>query len=171
MNVCFCCVRFSFLSTRPRDWLERMCSKWLILCWLGRKTLTQIKRAVCCVFKTCYESRMYQLRIECGTEYPDKPPSVWFITRVNMKSVESNGRVCILHIDCVCAVCLCAVCVLGCLASIFWYLWLPCVIGQAIIFLPCNFYLLSFFFSSPNLSGCRLDVYHTLTHGVTLVRI
>jgi len=29
----------------------------------------------------------------------------------------------------------------------------------------------SFFFSSPNLSGRRLDVYHTLTHGVALVRI
>ena len=28
-----------------------------------------------------------------------------------------------------------------------------------------------FFFSSPNLSGRRLDVYHTLTHGVALVRI
>jgi len=42
----------------------------------------------------------------------------------------------------------------------------------AIIFLPCNFYLLlSFFFSSPNLSGHRLHVYHTLTRGVALVRI
>ena len=28
---------------------------------------------------------------------------------------------------------------------------------------------LSSFFSSPNLSGQRLDVYHTLAHGVTLV--
>ena len=46
----------------------------------------------------------------------------------------------------------------------------PCVIGQAIIFLPGSFYLLhSFLFSSPNLSGRRLDVYHTLTHGVALV--
>jgi len=27
-------------------------------------------------------------------------------------------------------------------------------------------FLLSFFFSSPNLSGRRLDVYHTLAHGV-----
>jgi len=36
---------------------------------------------------------MYQLRIECGADYPDKPPNVWFLTRVNMKSVESNGRV------------------------------------------------------------------------------
>ena len=30
-------------------------------------------------------------------------------------------------------------------------------------------WLLSFFISSPNLSGRRLDVYHTSTHGVTLV--
>ena len=45
-------------------------------------------------------------------------------------------------------------------------------IGQAIIFLPCGFFLLlAFFFSSPNLSGRRVDVYHTSTHGVALVRI
>jgi len=50
------------------------------------------------------------------------------------------------------------------------FLWPPYVIGAAIIFLPCDFYL-STFFSSPNLSGRRLDVYHTLTHGVALVRI
>ena len=35
------------------------------------------------------------------------------------------------------------------------------------------FLLLSFFFlllfSSPNLSGCKVDVYHTSTHGVALV--
>jgi len=33
------------------------------------------------------------------------------------------------------------------------------------------FYLSIFFFASPNLSRCRLDVYHTSTHGVALVRI
>jgi len=38
-----------------------------------------------------------------------------------------------------------------------------------IIFLSCGFFLL--FYSSPNLSGRRLDVYHTSTHGVALVRI
>jgi len=32
-------------------------------------------------------------------------------------------------------------------------------------------FLLSSFFSSPNLSGCKLDVYHTSTHDVALVRI
>jgi len=53
-----------------------------------------------------------------------------------------------------------------------YYLWSPYVIGQNIRFLPCYFYLLSiFFYSSPNLSGRRLDVYHTLTHGVALARI
>ena len=45
----------------------------------------------------------------------------------------------------------------------------------AIIFLPCSFFLPSFFllslFSSPTLSGRRLDVCHTSTHGVALVRI
>ena len=52
------------------------------------------------------------------------------------------------------------------------YLWPPYGIGQAIIFLPCGFFLRSIFFlSSPNLSGRRLDVYHISTHGVALVRI
>jgi len=37
--------------------------------------------------------------------------------------------------------------------------------------LPCGIFLLPSFFSSPNLSGRRLDVYHTLTHGVALVRM
>ena len=46
------------------------------------------------------------------------------------------------------------------------YLWPLCVADADIIFLS-RFYL----FSSPNLSGRRLDVYHTSTHGVALVRI
>ena len=40
-----------------------------------------------------------------------------------------------------------------------------------ILFLSSFFLLLLLFFSSPNLSGRRLDVYHTLAHGVALVRI
>jgi len=43
-----------------------------------------------------------------------------------------------------------------------------------VIFLPCGFYfLLSIYllFSAPNVSGRRLDVYHTSTHGVASVRI
>jgi len=43
-------------------------------------------------------------------------------------------------------------------------LWSPYVIGQTIIFLPRDFYLLSFFFSSPNLRGSDigcLPCFHT----------
>jgi len=53
-----------------------------------------------------------------------------------------------------------------------------CPVGEAIIFCLCGFYILSFFFSSPILSGRRLDVYYASldvyyasTHGVALIRI
>ena len=42
---------------------------------------------------------------------------------------------------------------------IFYFLWPPYGIGQAIIFLPCGFFISSIFFSSPNLSVRRSDVY------------
>jgi len=50
-------------------------------------------------------------------------------------------------------------------------LWPPYGIGHAIIFLPCGFFYLSSSFFSLNLSGRRVDDYHTSTHGVALVRI
>jgi len=53
-------------------------------------------------------------------------------------------------------------------------LWSPYGIGQTIIFSRCSlffFYLSSFLFSSPYLSRRRLDVCHTSTRGVALVRI
>ena len=40
---------------------------------------------------------------------------------------------------------------------------------RTLYFRPVSFFFL--LFSSPNLSGRRLDVYHTSTHGVALVRI
>jgi len=53
------------------------------------------------------------------------------------------------------------------------FLWPPCVADADIIFLSCGLFclLLSFFLSSPNVSRRRLDVYHTSTHSVPLVRI
>ena len=46
-----------------------------------------------------------------------------------------------------------------------------CSNGQAILFYPCGFFFLSFFFfSSPILSHRILDVYHADTHDVALVR-
>ena len=52
-----------------------------------------------------------------------------------------------------------------------WSLWPPYVIGGALYFCPVISIVYRLFFSSPNLSGRRLDVYHTLTHSVALVRI
>jgi len=39
--VCFYCIRFSFFSTMPWDWLGRTSPKWPILCRVGCKTLTR----------------------------------------------------------------------------------------------------------------------------------
>jgi len=54
-------------------------------------------------------------------------------------------------------------------------LWPLYGIGQATVFCPVvsSFFYLSFryLFSSPNLNRRRLDVYHTSSHGVALVRI
>jgi len=51
------------------------------------------------------------------------------------------------------------------------HLWPPYVIGQAIYIFILWFLLVSSFFSSSNLSRRRLNVYHTSTHNVALVRI
>jgi len=48
------------------------------------------------------------------------------------------------------------------------YLWPSCAADADIIFLCCSLFCL---FSLPNLSRRRLDVYHTSTHDVALMRI
>lgn len=41
-----------------------------------------------------HENRIYSLKINCGNDYPDKPPIVKFISKINLPCVDkSNGNV------------------------------------------------------------------------------
>jgi ubiquitin-conjugating enzyme E2 variant len=43
---------------------------------------------------TVHENRIYSLKIVCGETYPDQPPQVQFISRVNLPFVnQSDGKV------------------------------------------------------------------------------
>ncbi len=37
-----------------------------------------------------HENRIYSLTIECGNDYPDKPPIVKFISKINLPSVDQH---------------------------------------------------------------------------------
>lgn len=41
-----------------------------------------------------HENRIYSLKIECGENYPDAPPTVHFVSRVNLPFVDpTHGKV------------------------------------------------------------------------------
>ncbi|KAF8958379.1 E2 ubiquitin-conjugating protein mms2, partial [Entomortierella lignicola] len=43
---------------------------------------------------TVHENRIYNLRLHCGENYPDVPPTVAFVSRINLPCVDqTNGRV------------------------------------------------------------------------------
>lgn len=44
--------------------------------------------------QTVHENRIYSLKITCGESYPDQPPTVQFLSRVNLPFVDQhNGKV------------------------------------------------------------------------------
>lgn len=41
-----------------------------------------------------HQNRIYSLHIHCGPSYPDTPPDVTFLTRINLPCVnQTNGKV------------------------------------------------------------------------------
>ncbi|KAF8210765.1 ubiquitin-conjugating enzyme/RWD-like protein [Mycena galopus ATCC 62051] len=43
---------------------------------------------------TVHENRIYSLKITCGDQYPDRPPTVQFLSRVNLPFVsQTDGMV------------------------------------------------------------------------------
>jgi ubiquitin-conjugating enzyme E2 variant len=44
--------------------------------------------------QTVHENRIYSLKIICGESYPDRPPTIQFISRVNLPFVsQTDGKV------------------------------------------------------------------------------
>ncbi|KAH9004548.1 ubiquitin-conjugating enzyme/RWD-like protein [Lactarius hatsudake] len=43
---------------------------------------------------TVHENRIYSLKIICGEQYPDRPPTIQFVSRVNLPFVsQTDGKV------------------------------------------------------------------------------
>lgn len=40
-----------------------------------------------------FQNRIYSLSITCGLSYPDQPPEVKFLTKVNLPCVKPDGRI------------------------------------------------------------------------------
>lgn len=71
------------LITQPMTWL-----------WPTGTALFLVPTMYIFLTQTVFDNRIYSLKIVCGQDYPQKPPSVTFVNKINIPSVnQSNGRV------------------------------------------------------------------------------
>lgn len=71
----------------------------MILILLACILLFKQKMLIVCLlnlFQTVHEGRIYQLKLFCDKDYPEKPPSVRFHTRIKMTCVNHETGVVML---------------------------------------------------------------------------
>ncbi len=50
--------------------------------------------------QSVHENRIYSLNIHCGPSYPDVPPSVQFVSKINLPCVDQRtGKVCFVLVS------------------------------------------------------------------------
>ena len=57
------------------------------------RTFTEWNGTIIGPANTNFDNRIYFLTIKCGPHYPDQPPEVYFLSKVNLPCISSNGKV------------------------------------------------------------------------------